>query len=185
MRSPTREEITEAAAVLHLNLPCTWDEVRRQRNALIFRSHPDRNGATPDQLVLSEAVTKRINNAYDLFKKHPNCLIHPVSPQPRTPEAQPQRDPSSRSSRAARSAGRHSSRPSAAPTDWVSVTSSNLKAACYCADSAELFIQFRDGTVYVYFGVPAEVYHGLLSSASKGRFAHRHIYSRYKYARIR
>ncbi len=62
------------------------------------------------------------------------------------------------------------------------VNSSNLAAVDYAAGM--LTVAFRSGAVYVYWGVPLGVYHGLMSAQSHGSYFHRHIRTSYPYQRI-
>jgi hypothetical protein len=55
------------------------------------------------------------------------------------------------------------------------VDSSNLAAAGYNSNSQILRIQFNDGSLYEYSGVPEHVYNGLLSASSKGRYFDQHV----------
>lgn len=56
----------------------------------------------------------------------------------------------------------------------IPVRSSNLVAVGYNPTTLELTVQFRKG-VYTYSGVRQNVYNGLISSPSKGKFHHRFI----------
>jgi len=58
---------------------------------------------------------------------------------------------------------------------WEPVTSSNLAQIAYDPDNMELWITFLNGGMYSYSNVSEELYRGLLTSASKGRFFHRNI----------
>ena len=65
------------------------------------------------------------------------------------------------------------------------VESSNLASVGYEADSCTLEIEFHSGGVYHYFGVPLDVYQGLMSASSKGQFFDRNIKKAgYQYARL-
>lgn len=46
------------------------------------------------------------------------------------------------------------------------VSSSNLKSVGYDESSKTLEVEFLNGTVYQYSGVPASVYQGLMSASS-------------------
>lgn len=54
--------------------------------------------------------------------------------------------------------------------EMIQVSSSNLYAVGYDYDSATLRIQFLNGGIYDYQGVSSDVYEGLLSAASKGKY---------------
>ncbi len=49
----------------------------------------------------------------------------------------------------------------------------------YDAGSRRLFVTFVTGRLYVYEGVPPDVYEALLRAPSKGRFFNREIKDRY------
>lgn len=65
-----------------------------------------------------------------------------------------------------------------------SVTSSNLRAVGYDPITRTLEIEFQDGAVYQYDGVPPDVHAGLMQASSHGSYHHRHIKNRYPYRRI-
>jgi hypothetical protein len=52
----------------------------------------------------------------------------------------------------------------------VPVSSSNLVSVGYDSESKVLEIEFQSGSVYQYFNVPANIYSGLMSAASHGRY---------------
>ncbi len=65
------------------------------------------------------------------------------------------------------------------------VNSSNLHSVDYDSWRGTLIIEFRNETVYEYFGVPEAVCRDLLAADSKGGFHHRYIKHQYRYRRIR
>jgi len=65
------------------------------------------------------------------------------------------------------------------------VSSSNLRSIGYDLKSQTLEIEFHDGSVYQYFGVPESIYNALMSASSHGSFFHRHIKDRFGWAKIR
>jgi hypothetical protein len=70
-------------------------------------------------------------------------------------------------------------------TDFVSMSSSNVRGARYDADEQILEIKFRNGTVYWYYGVGEEVWDDFLNAPSKGRFVWEYLRDNYDYERIR
>jgi hypothetical protein len=64
------------------------------------------------------------------------------------------------------------------------VTSSNLKSVGYDPGSAMLEIEFQDGSVYQYSGVPQNVHQALMAAASLGSFLHKHIKGKYSYHKV-
>lgn len=59
--------------------------------------------------------------------------------------------------------------------NWTSVSSSNLAAVAYDADTSTLFIRFNHGGAYAYDGVPQSEYTELLSAPSHGKYFDAHI----------
>jgi len=59
--------------------------------------------------------------------------------------------------------------------DRVPVQSSNLASVGYDISTSVLEIEFRNGNVYQYYGVPAQVYEELMNAGSKGSYFHRNI----------
>jgi len=66
----------------------------------------------------------------------------------------------------------------------VAVSSSNLASVGYDAESQILEIEFHNGGVYQYAGVPEEVYEGLLSADSQGKYFHANIKNNYPYGKL-
>jgi hypothetical protein len=48
----------------------------------------------------------------------------------------------------------------------------------------DLYVQFRNGSLYVYRGVEESVYDDMFSAASPGRFVWRELRDRYPYERL-
>ena len=48
--------------------------------------------------------------------------------------------------------------------EWQPIRSSNMWRLAYAPDRHILYVQFRSGYAYAYFGVPLTVYEGLLAS---------------------
>lgn len=61
------------------------------------------------------------------------------------------------------------------------VESSNIKSAGYNLGQNILRIEFNGGGVYNYYEVPKDVFEGLVSAESVGKFFHKHIKGRYDY----
>ena len=55
----------------------------------------------------------------------------------------------------------------------IPVTSTNLMSVGY--EHGTLEIEFRSGSVYQYYGVPENIYRGLMGASSKGTYHHQHI----------
>jgi|HubBroStandDraft_1064217.scaffolds.fasta_scaffold84702_3 hypothetical protein len=67
----------------------------------------------------------------------------------------------------------------------VPVDSSLLASVSYASGESILRLELRDGAIYQYFDVPAEIYHCLLAAESKGNYFNRQIRSRFHYALLR
>lgn len=65
-----------------------------------------------------------------------------------------------------------------------SVQSSNLNSVGYDSSTKTLEIEFHDGGIYQYLDVPEDVYNGLMSAPSKGKYHHRFIKESYQYQKI-
>jgi len=67
----------------------------------------------------------------------------------------------------------------------VEVRSSSLARLSYDRQQATLQVEFRDGTLYQYSGVPLRTYQSLLQADSKGSYFNHYIRSRFPHAAIR
>ena len=65
------------------------------------------------------------------------------------------------------------------------VVSSNVASVGYSRHLHALEIEFVRGAVYRFLNVPADVYHDLLASESKGHFIFEHLRGKYEFVRIR
>lgn len=64
------------------------------------------------------------------------------------------------------------------------VQSSDLASVGYDAETLTLEVEFNSGSIYQYSGVPLDIYEGLMSAGSKGRFFNQFIKKGgYPYAR--
>lgn len=62
------------------------------------------------------------------------------------------------------------------------VDSTNLESVGY--DGTNLFVRFKNGSIYVYFHVPKSLYYELLVADSKGKFISKHVKGSFQYERI-
>lgn len=67
----------------------------------------------------------------------------------------------------------------------INVISSNLKSVGYDKSTNILEIEFHQGTVYQYFGVPESIFISLINSSSKGEFHSQFIKDNFNYSKIR
>jgi hypothetical protein len=66
----------------------------------------------------------------------------------------------------------------------VPVESSNVRSIGYYEPSRTMHVEFRDGRVYEYSGVPPEAHQALVNAPSVGRHFHAHIKSRFPARRL-
>jgi hypothetical protein len=64
------------------------------------------------------------------------------------------------------------------------VSSSNISAIGYDADSQVLEIEFTNGAVYSYSGVPLGEYEAFMNADSKGKYLHANIKNRYSFMKL-
>jgi len=57
----------------------------------------------------------------------------------------------------------------------IPVDSTNIASVGYDVRASTLEIEFRNGTIYQYYGVPENEYSGLMSASSKGSYLNQHI----------
>ena len=55
------------------------------------------------------------------------------------------------------------------------VQSSNLASVGYDISTSVLEVEFLNGSVYQYYGVPAQVHEGLMNAGSKGSYFYQNI----------
>jgi hypothetical protein len=64
------------------------------------------------------------------------------------------------------------------------VSSSNLSAVGYDVDRQALEVEFKNGAVYEYSGVPDSEHDGLMSAGSKGTYFNANIKNRYPFVKL-
>ena len=67
----------------------------------------------------------------------------------------------------------------------LSVSSSNLRSVGHDSSTNTLEIEFNNGGIYQYRGVPSAIYKKLTSASSCGKYFHAHIKNVYPYTKIR
>lgn len=68
--------------------------------------------------------------------------------------------------------------------DRYNVSSSNIASVGYDPVTSTLEVEFLDGAVYQYYGVPQNMFDQLMQEASKGRFLNTYIKNAYSYSRV-
>jgi hypothetical protein len=69
--------------------------------------------------------------------------------------------------------------------DTLALESSALAKVAYDNQRATLHVEFRDGAVYQYFGVPRDTYQDLLRADSKGVYFNQYIRNAFHHAILR
>lgn len=64
------------------------------------------------------------------------------------------------------------------------VSSSNVAAVGYDAENQTVYVQFLDGSIYIYKGVPAHEFENLRTAPSVGSYLNRNYKNVYPYERI-
>jgi len=66
----------------------------------------------------------------------------------------------------------------------TSVSSSNISSIGYDEPNQQLYVQFLNGSIYVYKGVPAHEYQNLMEASSHGSYLNRNFKNVYPYEKI-
>lgn len=66
----------------------------------------------------------------------------------------------------------------------IPVSSSNIASIGYDTETQTLEVEFLNGRIYQYFGVPVEIHEALMSAGSHGQFFNYNIKNQYPYDRI-
>lgn len=64
------------------------------------------------------------------------------------------------------------------------VASSNIRSVGYDPQTQTLEVEFMNGTIYQYYGVPENIYDKMMGEQSKGRFLNMYIRNQYPYSRV-
>jgi hypothetical protein len=67
---------------------------------------------------------------------------------------------------------------------WQSLESKLLSASACDAEKQTLYLRFRSGEVYRYFGFPNGQYRDFLDAESHGRYFLSHIRNQFRYERL-
>lgn len=67
----------------------------------------------------------------------------------------------------------------------LAVHSSNIRAISYEPETRTLEVEYRNGGIYQYSGVPEPTYQGLMRATSKGSYLHNHIKDKYSFKQVR
>lgn len=64
------------------------------------------------------------------------------------------------------------------------VASSNIRSVGYDHQTQTMEVEFMNGTIYQYYGVPENIYDQMMGEQSKGRFLNTYIRNQYPYSRV-
>jgi hypothetical protein len=68
--------------------------------------------------------------------------------------------------------------------EWIKVDSSSLSRIKYNENTRILEIEFKGGRLYQYFDVPFQIFEGLRSADSHGKYFNKLIKDRYHYKQV-
>ena len=68
--------------------------------------------------------------------------------------------------------------------EWQPLKSKMFLSAAHDAEGHTLYLRFRSGDVYRYFGFSADRYHELLNTESHGRYFLNHIRDHFRFERL-
>ena len=129
---------------------------------------PNENNVTPEVNEQSTNTTPQNNNNQPVEQQEPEKQA-PVEKQDNQPEQQEEEKKPKRTK----------------DLKKFPVDSSNLDWIAYDKDKEDLYIQFRSGGLYVYHDVPYNIFDGLLTAGSKGRYHNMKIKWKYKYEKLK
>lgn len=64
------------------------------------------------------------------------------------------------------------------------IASSNIRSIGYDIATQTLEVEFLNGRVYQYYGVPRNLFDQIMGASSKGQFLHQYIKNAYPYSRV-
>ena len=130
---------------------------------------PNENNVTPEVNEQSTNTTPQNNNNQPVEQQEPEKQA-PVEKQDNQPEQQEEEEKKPKRTKDLKK---------------FPVDSSNLDWIAYDKDKEDLYIQFRSGGLYVYHDVPYNIFDGLLTAGSKGRYHNMKIKWKYKYEKLK
>lgn len=68
--------------------------------------------------------------------------------------------------------------------NWIAVDSSTISRMAYDEARKVLSVEFKNGSRYEYYDLPAHLFQQMRAAASKGQFLSANIKGRYRYARV-
>ena len=67
----------------------------------------------------------------------------------------------------------------------IAVRSSTIALIGYDVEALTLEVEFKNGTIYAYDGVPAEIHEGIMKCDSHGKYLNAKVKGRFPYRRVR
>ncbi|MBI3830948.1 MAG: KTSC domain-containing protein [Planctomycetes bacterium] len=144
------------------------------------RWHPDLFHKNPEMLSTATDRARKINDAFE----HLSELLE-IGPLPNE-TVRANTPPASKPQQEYRTQHTYNRRPFKTgfpnPNVFeVFVKSSHIISIGYSRANRTLYIKFDGGSVYGYLNVPESMFSDFIEAESHGKFAHRNIYSQYKY----
>lgn len=68
--------------------------------------------------------------------------------------------------------------------NWISVDSSTISRMAYDENRRVLTIEFKNGSRYEYYDIPAASFQAMRTAGSKGQYLAANIKGRFRYARV-
>jgi len=70
------------------------------------------------------------------------------------------------------------------PIEMKKVSSTFIDCIGYDGSRGLLYVKFKDGNIYRYYEVPEDIYNGILSASSNGRYFNKYIKNVYECERV-
>lgn len=68
---------------------------------------------------------------------------------------------------------------------WTLVKSSNVRRIMYDRGQQRLLVEFKNGSVYQYNGVPKRIAKDMFTASSLGRYVHYRLKGKYAYSKLK
>lgn len=144
--------------ILQVNRHSSKDEIKKSFRILIKKWHPDKYETDTNDYNLATEKSKLLNEAYGILKNYVPII--------QNKEDDFFKDNNHQDSKRER------------------VNSSNIYSVGYSYETNTLQIEFKNRQVYEYYNVPVNIYIEFMNSQSKGKYATKYIYYKYKYQNI-
>ena len=174
------QQVAEHFLILGLTSCASQAELKSAYRREMLKWHPDRYFGDPSMQPKATERAKCINAAYESLSEQFEIGCFPRTVSPRSSRPQP-------TYRTRHSYNGQPFTPGFSDPDVfeVFVKSSHIISAGYSRAKRILYIKFVGNRVYRYQDVPESVFTAFIAAESHGRFAHRHIYSHYRYVQCK